>query len=174
MDWLERHRTPITALLVVLILIGGAVLLYRQAALPHTAEIAISPPSPEIYVYVEGEVANPGVYILQDGDRAVAALEAAGGFTPDADQSTVNLATPLRDSDHLYVYKIGDAPQKININTADAWLLKALPDIGEILAQRIIDYRDENGDFQQIDDLKDVDGIGTVTFEKLKDKIAVY
>ena len=174
MDWLEQHRTPITALLVVLILIGGAVLLYRQVASPHSTGIVISTPSPEICVYVEGAVTNPGVYILQDGDRAIAAIEAAGGFTTDADQSTVNLATPLRNSDHIHIYRIGDVPQKININTADAWLLEALNGIGPSLAQRIVDYRDDNGGFQRIEDLKHVDGIGTTTFEKLKDKITVH
>jgi len=173
MDWLERHRTPVIALLAALIVIGGAVLLYRQCALPQSVEIVISPPSPEIHVYVEGEVVSPGVYMLQDGDRVVDAIEAAGGFTADADQGAVNLAAPLRDGDRVHVYRIGDVPQKINLNTAEAWLLQSLPGIGETLAQRIIDYRNENGPFQQIEDLKKVEGIGPATFEKLKDKIAV-
>jgi competence protein ComEA len=173
MYWLERHRTTIIALLAVLIVIGGSVLLYRQCALPQSAEIVISPPSPEIDVYVEGEVVNPGVYTLEDGDRVVDAIEAAGGFTPDADQGALNLAAPLRDGDHVYAYKIGDIPQKIDLNTAEAWLLQALPGIGEILAQRIIDYRNENGPFQQIEDLRGVEGIGPAKFEELRDKITV-
>ena len=173
MDWLERHRTPVIALLVALIVIGGAVLLYRQCALPQSAEIVISPPSPEIHVYVEGEVVSPGVYTLQDGDRVADAIEAAGGFTADADQGAVNLASPLRDGDRVHVYRIGDVPQKINLNTAEAWLLQSLPGIGETLAQRIIDYRNENGSFQQIEALKKVEGIGAATFEKLKDNITV-
>ncbi len=173
MDWLERHRTPVIALLAALIVIGGAVLLYRQWALPQSVEIVISPPSPEIHVYVEGEVVSPGVYMLQDGDRVVDAIEAAGGFTADADQGAVNLAAPLRDGDRVHVYRIGDVPQKVNLNTAEAWLLQSLPGIGETLAQRIIDYRNENGSFQQIEDLKKVEGIGAATFENLKDNIAV-
>ncbi|MEE9400883.1 MAG: ComEA family DNA-binding protein [Dehalococcoidia bacterium] len=173
MDWLERHRTPVIALLAALIVIGGAVLLYRQWALPQSVEIVISPPSPEIHVYVEGEVVSPGVYMLQDGDRVVDAIEAAGGFTADADQGAVNLAAPLRDGGRVHVYRIGDVPQKINLNTAEAWLLQSLPGIGEILAQRIIDYRNEIGPFQQIEDLKKVEGIGAATFEKLKDNITL-
>jgi len=161
------------ALLVALIVIGGAVFLYRQCALPQSAEIVISPPSPDIHVYVEGEVVSPGLYMLEDGDHVVDAIEAAGGFTPDADQGAVNLAAPLRDGGHVHVYKIGDVPQKINLNTAEAWLLQALLGIGETLAQRIIDYRNENGPFQQIEDLKKVEGIGPARFEKLKDKITV-
>ena len=173
MNRLERYRTPVIALLVVIIVVGGAVFLYRQTSLPNSTEIVISPSSPEISVYVEGEVANPGVYTLKDSDRIEDAIEAAGGFTPDADQSALNLAASLRDGDQIHVYKVGDVPQKVNLNTAETLLLEALPGIGEVLAQRIIDYRSENGPFQQIDDLTKVEGIGPVTFENLKDKITV-
>jgi competence protein ComEA len=62
----------------------------------------------------------------------------------------------------------------VNINTAEAWLLEALPGIGEVLARRIIDYRDENGPFLRIEDLKMVEGIGASTFDRLKDKITVH
>ena len=167
MNLLERYRTPVIALLVVIIVVGGAVFLYRQTSLPNSTEIVISPPSPEITVYVEGEVANPGVYTLKDSDHIEDAIEAAGGFTPDADQSALNLAASLRDGDQIHVYKVGDVPQKVNLNTAETLLLEALPGIGEVLAQRIIDYRSENGPFQQIDDLTNVDGIGPATFEKV-------
>lgn len=173
MNLLERSRTPSIALLVIIIIIGGAVLLYRLTPLPNSTEIVISPPSPEITVYVEGEVVNPGVYTLKDSDRIEDAIEAAGGFTPDADQSALNLAASLRDGDQIHVYKVGDVPQKVNLNTAETLLLEALPGIGEVLAQRIIDYRSENGPFQQIDDLTKVEGIGPATFENLKDKITV-
>lgn len=173
MDWLERHRTPIIGLLIALILIGGAVFLYRQYASPHSTEIVVSPPSPEILVYVEGEVVNPGVYMMKEGDRIADAVEAAGGFTPDADRGSVNLAAILRDGEQLHIYKIGDVPQKININTADTWLLQYLYGIGETLAQRIIDYRNENGPFQQIEDLMKVEGIGPTTFDQIKDKVTV-
>ncbi|MCJ7522907.1 MAG: SLBB domain-containing protein, partial [Dehalococcoidia bacterium] len=107
MNLLERSRTPSIALLVIIIVIGGAVLLYRLTPLPNSTEIAISPPSPEITVYVEGEVVNPGVYTLKDSDRIEDAIEAAGGFTPDADQSALNLAASLRDGDQIHVYKVG-------------------------------------------------------------------
>ncbi|MGB2884196.1 MAG: ComEA family DNA-binding protein, partial [Dehalococcoidia bacterium] len=112
-------------------------------------------------------------YTLKDSDHIEDAIEAAGGFTPDADQSALNLAASLRDGDQIHVYKVGDVPQKVNLNTAETLLLEALPGIGEVLAQRIIDYRSENGPFQQIDDLTKVEGIGPATFENLKDKITV-
>jgi competence protein ComEA len=173
MSWLEKYRTPIIGLLIALILVGGAVFLYRQTSLPHAEEIVISSPSPEISVYVEGEVVNPGVYMLEHGAVISDAIQAAGGFTPDADRSAVNLAATLRDGDQVHIYKLGDMPQKIDINTAEVWLLESLPGIGETLAQRIVEYRIANGYFQGIDDLKQVDGIGASVFEKIKDKIAV-
>jgi competence protein ComEA len=173
MSLLERYRTLIIVLLSVLILAGGAVFLYRQTSLPHSEEIAILPPSPEICVYVEGEVVNPGIYTLETGDHVAEAVEAAGGFTLDADLGSVNLAATLRDGEQIHIFKLGDSPQKININTAEAWLLESLPGIGETLAQRIVDYRIANGYFQSIEDLKNVTDIGPAVFDKVKDKIAV-
>jgi len=149
------------------------VFLYRQTSKPHAEEIVISPPSPEISVYVEGEVANPGIYNLENGDRVADAIEAAGGFTGNADQSSVNLSVTLKEGAQIHVYKSGDVPQKVNINTAEIWLLESLPGIGETLAQRIVNYRIAHGYFQSVDDLKQVDDIGAAVFEKIKDKITV-
>lgn len=174
MSWLEKYRAPIIGLLIAVILVGGAVFLYRETCKPHADEIVISPPSSRICVYVEGEVVNPGIYTLEQGDKVVDAVEAAGGFTADADRGTVNLAAGLRDGEQFHIYKMGDVPQKVNINTAEVWLLGSLPGIGETLAQRIVDYRIVNGYFQSIDDLKQVDGIGASVFEKIKDKITVH
>ena len=174
MSWLEKYRTPVIGLLIAVILAGGAVFLYRQFSLPHSTEITISPPSPEISVYVEGEIVNPGVYMLEKGARIADAIEAAGGFTSNADRSTVNLAAMPRDGAQIHVYMAGEVPQKVNINTAEVWMLESLPGIGETLAQRIVDYRIANGYFQIIDDLQQVDGIGASVFEKIKDKIAVH
>jgi competence protein ComEA len=173
MSWLERYRVFIIVLLIAVILSGVAVFLYRQTSLPHSEEIAILPPSPQIYIYIEGEVANPGAYTLLTGDYVADAVDAAGGFTLDADRSSANLAATLRDGEQIHIYKLGDIPQKININTAEAWLLESLPGIGEMLAQRIINYRTTNGYFQQNEDLQKVDGIGPAVFDKVKDKIAV-
>ncbi len=173
MSWLEKYRAPIIGLLIAVILIGGAVFLYRQNSKPHAEEIVISPPSPEISVYVEGEVANPGIYTLENGDRVADVIDAAGGFTGNADQSSVNLSATLKDGAQIHVYKTGEVPQKVNINTAEVWLLESLPGIGETLAQRIVDYRIAHGYFQSIDGLREVDGIGAAVFEKVKDKITV-
>jgi competence protein ComEA len=173
MSWLERYRAFIIVLLIVVTLMGVAVFLYRQTSLPHSEEIAILPPSSQIYIYIEGEVVNPGAYTLESGDHVAEAVGAAGGFTVDADQDSANLAATLRDGEQIHIYKLGDIPQKININTAEAWLLESLPGIGETLAQRIVDYRIANGYFQCIEDLKNVRDIGPAVFDKVKDKIAV-
>lgn len=170
---LERYRTPIAAALVLLIAIGGVVLAWRLYSVSGSSEIAILPPSPEMTVYVEGEVVHPGVYTLTDGARVADGIEAAGGFTKDAERGSVNLAAPLRDGAQVHVYGPGDIPQRVDINTAEGWLLEALPGIGEVLARRIIDYRIENGPFLDIEDLARVDGIGPALIDKLRDKITV-
>jgi competence protein ComEA len=160
-------------LLVIVLLFGVAALIYRQTSAPGSTEILILAPSPEIRAYVDGAVANPGVYLLRDGDLLLDAVQAAGGFTADAHTSSVNLAAPVRDGEHVYVYSLGEMPQKVNINTADAWLLESLPGIGELLAQRIIDHRECTGGFRSIEELTQVDGIGVATFEMLEDRVSV-
>ncbi len=173
MTWLERHRKLVILLLVVLILAGAALFVYRQNYVSSSTEIVILPPSSDITVYVEGEVNAPGVYKLNEGALVAHAIEAAGGFSPDADPASVNLAATVRDASHIHVYGLGDVPQKVNINTAEAWLLQALPSIGETLALRIIDYRTSNGPFQETEELMRVEGIGTKLFEQIKEKITV-
>jgi competence protein ComEA len=173
MRLLERYRTPIARALVLLIVMGGAVLAWRLLAVSGSSEIAILPPSPEMTVYVEGEVVDPGVYTLTDGYRVADAIDIAGGFTPDADRGSVNLAATLRDGAQVHVYRSDDVPQRVDINTAEDWMLEALPGIGEVLARRIIDYRTENGPFLEIEDLAQVDGISPDLIDKLRDKITV-
>ncbi|MCL0097294.1 ComEA family DNA-binding protein [Dehalococcoidia bacterium] len=172
---MKKLGTAIILVLLVAILAGGVVFFIRQTSAPtYPIEIMLPPPSPEIEVYVSGEVQNPGIYVLNEGARVSEAVEAAGGFTSNADGDAINLARRLRDGAHIHVRKIGEAPQRININTADAWLLRALPGIGEVLSERIIEYRTEHGPFESIDELKKVRGIRESTFERLRDKITVH
>ncbi|MCX7884229.1 MAG: helix-hairpin-helix domain-containing protein [Caloramator sp.] len=140
----------------------------------------------EIKVYITGEVKKPGVYTLKNGDRVENAVYLAGGFTESADKNSVNLAMKLKDEDHIRVDAIPtiaslnkngssiNLSNKININTADKEMLKTLPRIGDSLAERIIDYRNKNGSFKRIEDIKKVSGIGDKMFENIKDKISVY
>jgi competence protein ComEA len=173
MTWLEKYRKLVILLLVVRIVAGAAVFVYRQNSVSNSTEIAILPPSSHITVYVEGEVNTPGVYKLNEGSLVADAIEAAGGFSSNADHASVNLAASVRDASHIHVYRLGDVPQKVDINTAEAWLLQPLPGIGETLANRIIDYRTGNGPFQETEELMKVEGIGTRLFEQIREKITV-
>ncbi len=137
----------------------------------------------ELYVHVLGAVAKPGLYVLADGDRGIDAVAAAGGFSPDADQTQLNLARPLIDGEQVVVPVIGAAPApgaapgatngKVNLNSADAAALDTLPRVGPAMAQRILDWRQANGRFSVVEDLMSVTGIGQKTFDGLKDLVTV-
>lgn len=143
-----------------------------------------------ITVHVTGEIKYPGVVVLKNGDRIVDAIEAAGGETEDADLDRLNLAYILNDGDKIYVPNKNDENKDdntitvgneieqekkstININTASLEELMELPGIGEATANKIIEYRKQNGKFKTIEELKNVTGIGNSKFEKLKDKIRI-
>ncbi|EOC99801.1 helix-hairpin-helix domain-containing protein [Caldisalinibacter kiritimatiensis] len=142
-----------------------------------------------IYVDISGEVNYPGVYKLKDGSRVIDAVEKAGGLTEEADRNRINLAKKISDEDKIYIPKVGEETidikthtsvednvstnqNLVNINTATNERLKSLPGIGPVLAQRIIDYRNEKK-FESIDELINVKGIGEKKFEDIKDLIIV-
>jgi competence protein ComEA len=155
--------------------------------------------SPVIFVHVLGAVARPGLFEVRDGARVVDVVAEAGGLLPEADQAGVNLARLLTDGEQLYVPAQGEVPAgggaeassgadggagagpgsaagaagKVNLNTATGADLDTLPRIGPAMAQRILDYREAEGRFTSIDDLRNVTGIGEKTFAALKDLITV-
>lgn len=138
-----------------------------------------------IYVYVTGEVANPGLYELAEGDRVADAIDQAGGLTADADQTSVNLARLAQDGEHLHVYAQGEtaagmaasgstssgtsttASGCINLNQASASELEALDGIGPTLASRIVAFREENGPFQTVEEVDAVSGIGSSLVQRI-------
>ena len=155
----------LAAVLVIIIIAGGAVIASNYRGSPPL-EITMPPAlSPEGEIYVSGEVNNPGIYPLFAGDSVEDVLRAAGGLTGSADVSHIELSVP----------EMGEVaePQKININTADVWLLAALPGIGEVRAEAIVAYRTENGPFRDVNELLSVAGIGEATLEKIRDLITV-
>ncbi len=138
----------------------------------------------EICVYVCGAVESPGVVFLPDGSRAADALEAAGGFAPEAAEEAVNLAARVSDGEKLFFpdreeYEAQEeaaetaASGLVNINTADAAQLCTLPGIGASRAADIIAYREAHGDFGACEDIMRVPGIKESVYNKLSGKIAV-
>ena len=149
----------------------------------------------KIMIDVQGAVKSPGVYVLTSDDRIIDAIERAGGYTEEAQSSAVNHAQKLQDEMLIYIPKTDeeinqDLPigqvvvsspaasadstgNKIDLNSADETALTTLPGVGASKAQAIIAFREENGSFKTIDDLKNVSGIGEKTFEKLKEYIIV-
>lgn len=135
-----------------------------------------------IYVHILGAVGRPGLYELREGDRAVDAVAAAGGFLDTADQSQLNLARLLVDGEQIIVPVVGATPAAVpgttagglvNLNTADAATLETLPRVGPAMAARIIEWREANGPFTAVDDLLSITGIGDKTFEGLRDLVTV-
>lgn len=190
-----RRRLGVGAAVVVVVLalavtVGIGIL--RGGAAP-TQEIPTISDEPAaateyadaVYVHVAGAVATPGLYRLFDGARVVDAVAAAGGFAEGADRSAVNLARAVSDGEQILVAVMGEAPAavasapgaagdgRVNLNTADVAALDTLPRIGPALAQRIIDWRDENGGFTSIEDLLAVPGIGDKMLEALSDLVTV-
>ncbi len=147
--------------------IAGGITLAVQHSRGQPVEIILSqtePPAHSGELYIGGAVANPGIYTLEEDDT-LQALLADAIVEPDADLRHIELYIPREGQDQ--------SPQKIDINRAEIWLLEALPGIGEVLAQRVVDYRSENGPFRRIEDLLKVSGIGEATFENIKDSITV-
>jgi len=189
-DWLEGHRTLVLSIISLLIVAGLAAVWLRWK---EPAPITILPPAPTatpgpIRVYVSGAVTSPDVYSIPPGSIMRDALTAAGGASGEADLNQVNLAQVLRDGDHIYVPKIGEVPTPalvgvdsteaalsglLNINTATAEQLEALPGIGPAIAKRIVDYRDAHGPFANIEAIQNVSGIGPTIFGQIKDLITV-
>jgi competence protein ComEA len=116
-------------------------------------------------IYISGAVANPGAYPMKAGDNLESLLQASGGAEKNADLSRIRIYIPQKEE--------SSQPQKIDINRAELWLVQALPNIGEVRAQAIIDYRKQNGPFQNITEVTKVPGISDSTFKKIEALITV-
>ncbi|MBQ5698232.1 MAG: helix-hairpin-helix domain-containing protein [Lachnospiraceae bacterium] len=138
----------------------------------------------KIYVHICGEVNNPGVYELAEGSRIFEAVEAAGGFTEEAAQASLNLAQVISDEEQIVILTQDEAAEKarlereqaagiVNLNTASKEQLMTLTGIGESRAEDIIRYRKESGGFQNIEEIMSVPGIKESAYLKIKDSITV-
>jgi competence protein ComEA len=195
------YRGYVILFAVISLVVGGVIGYFTPRAGKDSPPITVSTPLPTptllptptphpLRVYVSGAVQNPAVYQLPRGSIVQDAIDAAGGPLSDADLARLNLALELRDQQQVHVPREGEADPPpaisggesermgvaggaVNINTATANELETLPGIGEVTAQRIIDYRETNGPFETIEDIQDVSGIGPKTFEGMKDLITV-
>jgi competence protein ComEA len=163
------------------ILIGllAAGVIWLAASKPRGESVSLLPTTTPgtITVYVSGAVAAPGVYRLPEGSRVEAAVQAAGGFAPGAEEESINLAAFLTDGQQVDVPGLVDTGHvnagRVNINTASTSELDTLPGIGPTTAQSIIDYRLQHGIFQAVQDIQNVPGIGPATYDRIKDYITV-
>ena len=155
---------------------------------------------PELRVNVSGAVMSPGVYEMSNGDRVMDAIAAAGGVQANADLASINLARRVQDESHYHIPLVGEssppAPPKssapvsssyaqspaqsgslstslIDLNTASAQELETLPNIGPVMAGRIIAHRDANGPFTSVDDVENVPGIGPKTLDSIRPLVTV-
>ena len=199
---LNEHKDMLKKVgIVVLVIVLGLVVSavknggQEEAQAQETTVAAEEETAEVIYVDVGGEVNQPSVVELTDGSRVTDAIAAAGGLTEKADLTDINRAAFVSDGEKIFIPSqeeydsdgllsgdsgnSGGEPQedhlngKININTADSTQLQELNGVGPATAEKIIDYRKQNGRFQSIEDIKNVSGIGDKTYEKLKDHIRV-
>lgn len=196
---MKKFNIKSSKILVVLVLAGGlllaaAIVVFAGAgrevaivpsAVNETADFVESSYRAALVVHVSGEVNNPGVFWLYEGDRVWHAILAAGGLTEYADQNAVNLARRLRDEDHIVVFAVGDnmpatglgvsvmSDGRVNINTATSEELQTLSGIGPVTAGNIVRHREARGRFESIDEIMNVSGIGPATFENIRDNIRV-
>lgn len=148
----------------------------------------------EIIVHVAGAVNNPGIVKLKENKRIADAINLAGGPTKDADVNQVNLAYVLEDGQRVYIptkdekleesqyvidgsgntnENVGKEDKKVDINNASQTEIETLPGIGPSLASKIIEYREQNGGFKNVEELQNVKGIGDAKYGEIKDRVLV-
>lgn len=186
---MPMYKKPLLIVLAIALLVSGGIFFNQQEQSEqislenNSSEIAAAPAT----VYVSGEVNKPGVVDLTTESRVSDAIKACGDFTASADKSSVNLAQKIEDGMQIKVLALNNAPtpntnsanapangDTINLNTATEEELDKLPGIGPAMAKRIIEYRQTNGNFKSIDEIKNVRGIGEGKFSKMQDKLSIW
>lgn len=190
----ELGRGPARALAAVALLaaVVAGVLVWQGRPVPEPAPApsaavpaSQASDSTELVVSVAGQVANPGLVRLAPGSRVADAVAAAGGPLPGTDLTGVNLARRLTDGEHVVVGPAAPpaagpgagssagSGARLDLNTATLAELDALPGVGPVTAQRILDWRSEHGRFASVDQLREIEGIGETRFARLKDLVLV-
>jgi competence protein ComEA len=153
-----------------------------EAPASHAAAAAPATPRTLVVVDVVGAVRDPGLYRLPQGSRIADALARAGGATRKADLDLVNLAAPLADGSQIVVPSrsaaaaAGSGPSPpagpVHLNSATEADLDALPGVGPVTAQKILDYRQQHGAFGNVDELDAIPGIGPKRLDQLRELVA--
>ena len=167
---------------VAVAIIAGLLAWRARPQLEPVAPAATGGPSSSastgyVVVAVSGKVRRPGLVRLPAGSRVADAIEAAGGALAGTDLSQINLAKKVSDGELIAIgVVVGSGPSAggpVNLNTATLEQLQTLPGVGPVLAQRILDYRDQHGGFATVADLQKVSGIGAAKYNDLKDRVTV-
>ena len=187
---MKNLKNYIILVVLLIIIVVGSIIYYNQnnsydeityENLEKTEEIKSND---EIVVHIVGEVKNPGVIKISEKSRILDVVELAGGLTENADVDKINLAAIVSDGQKIKVPNINDKDNNyeeeitennilININTATQTELETLVGIGPKVALNIIKYRKEKGGFKNIEEIKNVEGIGEAKFDKIKSNICI-
>jgi competence protein ComEA len=189
---ISRRQALVGALVLgVVLLLAGKLLLRAGTSsqarpIPPPARVSAAPAAtPKLFVDVVGAVRRPGLYRLADGARVADAVARAGGATPKADLESINLAAPIADGQQIAVPRKAargapavaaaapasasgtpDAP--VSLSTATLAELDALPGVGPVTAQKILDYREQHGALRSVEELDAIPGIGPARLEQLR------
>lgn len=131
--------------------------------------------TPQYVIYIRGEVKHPGLYLIDKDKRVNDAISLAGGLTENASLKDINLAAKITDGMMLNIPSsiVEEFQKKISINTATVVQLQKLPHIGPAIAERIIEYRENNGNFKNLEEIMNVKGISETIYEQIKDDICL-
>ena len=167
MSGLREKMWLIISVFLVLSLVTGILFLSIRLAHLQPVEITLYDPKPlnsSENISIGGAVVRPGIYEAKPGDTLTSIVSAAG-VSDNADTVNIRIYVPAKSEI--------SQPQKVNLNRAEVWLLQALPGIGEGRARLIVDYRDKNGPFRNVDDLLKIEGFGTSVVDKIRDYATV-
>src|SRR5215218_5985868 len=178
----RRRALVLAAAALVLLAVAGRTLAGAGAASEQPAAQPLVPETPAVaprlVVHVAGAVKRPGLYRLAEGKRVADAVARAGGAIAPADTAAINLAAPLADGMQVLVPRraagpnpaAGQAPAvRVSLGSATVGQLDALPGVGPVTAQKIVDYRSAHGGFRSVDDLDAIPGIGPARLEQLRE-----
>jgi competence protein ComEA len=184
----DRRRVLAVALVALAVLVVAAKVLLRPARPAVPPPVRVAAPvghasAPRLFVNVVGAVRRPGLYTLKDGSRVADAVIRAGGPTPKAEIELLNLAARIADGEQIVVPRRGlanpgaasgggAAAGPVHLNSATLEQLDALPGVGPVTAQKILDYRQQHGAFGSVDELDAIAGIGPARLEQLRGLVA--